>query len=408
MPGAESYDPFGAFMSSGAIAESRQAVFAPTILYAAAETGDRALFERGVAAVRANLGLIYFGTNVLNGVTLPGAYRGGRTVSSVFPGFSTGIGDWRGSSAGAGQLIACLAEVAAEYGAFYIDSSGWGVGIDGLAAEGSGIVSALTRNPRSYQAPFIVELVDELMGVRKPIVTPPPSVGIRAVQLTEHDGQPVVIALPTFVLVGGASDLRGTFKFGDGSELQAQLLPVGFGAPVDAKLLSYGPVSFEGSYKSTALTFGPVNVYIDAPSKLLAPPPSGWRRTGDLSTTAVGGAFLNDQPLLSTADDGFGGQENSLQGTIESRPFLVQADTLQYDLLGSLNIELYIEIVDVSTDEPLHLAKKVTNSPEAVTWDMTEYKGRTVVLRLVDLTSEGWIGLQNLRTVASSRAARSN
>ncbi|MCH7903359.1 MAG: hypothetical protein IH944_02200 [Armatimonadetes bacterium] len=408
VPGAESYDPFGAFMSSTAIAESRQAVFAPTILYAAAGLGDRVLFERGVAAVRANLGLMYFGTNMLNGFTLPGQYRGGRVVSSVFPDFSAGIGDWRGPSTGAGQLIACLADVAAEYGAFYIHSSGWGVGIDGLAAERNGIVSALTRNPRSYQASFIVELVDDLMGVRTPIVTPPPSIGIRSIKVAAHEGQPVVIATPTFVAVGGASDLRGTFTFGDGSVLAAQLLPIGFGAFVDAKLLSSGPVLFEGSYKDTQLAYGPVNVYIDAPSELLAPPPSGWRRTGDLATTTVGGAFLNDQPLLSTADDGFGGQADSLQGTIESRPFLVQADAVQYDLLGSLNTKLYVEIVDVSTDEPLLLAKKVSNSPEAVTWDMTEYRGRIVVFRLVDLTSEGWIGLQNLRTVESSRVARSN
>ena len=408
VPGAESYDPFGALMSSTAIAESRQAVFAPSILYAAAGLGDRVLFERGVAAVRASLGLMYFGTNVLNGFTLPGAFRSARVATTVFPDFSAGVGDWRGSAAGAGQLIACLADVAAEYGALYIHSNGWGVGIDGLAAERNGIVNALTRNPRPYQSSFIVELVDDLMGVRTQIAAPPPSIGIRSIKVAAHEGRPVVTAAPSFVVIGGASDLRGTFTFGDGSKLQAQLLPVGFGAFVDAKLLSHGPVSFEGIFKDTLLAFGPVNLYIDAPSELLAPLPSGWRRTGDLATTAVGGAFLNDQPLLSTADDGFGGQENSLQGTIESRPFLVQSDTVQYDLLGSLNTKLYIEIVDVSTDEPLQLAKKVSDGPEAVTWDMTEFRGRIVVLRLVDLTGEGWIGLQNLRTVASGRAARSN
>ena len=157
-----------------------------------------------------------------------------------------------------GQLLASFAEALDEFGGFYIDSTGWAVGIDGCyAGKGNVPVSNLSSNPVPYRGEHKVEIVQPGKPRRTVEVTILPSIS-RIVAEQTADG-PMLIAVPgvmpvskTALKVSGQFSLAGMKWKG-----AAKIGPRGLVCPWPKDVVA-GTFSFKGKIGDTDVIYGPV------------------------------------------------------------------------------------------------------------------------------------------------------
>ena len=387
---------FGAMVGSTLI-HQRQSVYTGDLLRAVAEIGDEELFHRAVSALRAPLALFNHSTHGISGIRYPETLPSFRMVSWFGRAGQAQYGPWLGAAEGAGQTLTSLAEALMVFGSYFTHQNGWTVGIDGFLIDSAGKpYSAFTANPLAFDGVFPYEHVNARMGTRTSGLDPDEYPAMRSLNMTVFEGAPHVTALPGFTVTQATSELSGRFVFSDGSAVEASLLPTGFGGKALSEQLAAGPVSFEGVWDGSPLSLAKADL-LDGPPAPDAAWPRGWRRMGRLSDVVRTTATVDGKAVLSTADNGRGGNDETLTGVVESQKFLVSGPLLRFTLYGSVDDEVYIELTDPVSGLPYWSARRVSEDPANVTWELYDLVGQEVVFRLVDRSRAGSIAVGDLR-----------
>lgn len=366
----------------GAIPEDHQlsveqAEWAPDLLEAAVRIGDEALARRALAAVRAPLALFHHQTYGASGMWLPQTLGLNKTAE-WFDGGS--FGPEAPVAEGSGRILASLAWVLHRFGSIYTSEEGWTIGIDGLelAADGTAC-SAFSRNPLSFQSVFPYTSLDARTGAREDHSDPAPALAMHDLRLALDSEGVQVVAVPGFV-ARSSDQLSGSFNF-DGERVGASLSAFGFSArpPIG---WSGGRVRFQGAFKGALLDTRAAFLSIGVPP-IDKSWPRGWRR--------MQGLALVQRPSLdrlSTADDGAGHRDNTLTGTIESASFLNQGTAIRVSVDTGGDLRVRLEVIDVRLGVPIATLASATGSQ---TIDLSEWKGSTLRIRLVDESRTGSI-----------------
>lgn len=387
---------FGAMVDE-TLVHQRQSVYTGDLLRAAAALGDEEMFHRAVSALRAPLALFNHSTHGISGIHYPEMLPSFRMASWFGRAGQAQYGPWLGVAEGSGQTLTSLAEARMEFGSYFTHKDGWTVGIDGILVDSKGgPYSAFSANPLAFDGAFHFEHVNANAVTRTSGVNPDKYPAMRSLSMTVFDGAPHVMALPGFTVTQESLELSGRFLFSDGTEVEASFLPTGFGAKALPEQLAAGPVSFEGVWDGRRLFLAKTDLLVGPPAPD-AVWPRGWRRMGRLSDVVRTSATVEGKPVLSTADNGLGASDESLTGVVESQKFLVAGTLLRFTMYGSVDEQVYIELADPVSGLPYWSARKVSEDPADVTWELYELVGHEVVFRLVDESGTSSIAVSDLR-----------
>ncbi|MBS1721871.1 MAG: hypothetical protein JSS66_02570 [Armatimonadetes bacterium] len=351
---------------------------------------DRALFERGVLALKADLWKFFdpFGT-----------------LNKVFPNpdvpfCTTQIGERRGKALervhgfehGEGQLAANLAEAVSEFGGAYRSGAGWSVGFDGcrFGPEGS-LISSFGLNRTPFAGEQKVEVVTEGRQREEELAAKLPSVS--RIELVYRNGRPYVEAVVSQA-GAGAGSASGQFSAGNWSA-KATISARGFEAPASQATLASVPVRFDGVIGEKPVACGPVWLSTQPPS-VDQMGERGWSREPGQPPVYFPSLRRSGQTVLSTADDGTSQAKQQLKGLITSAPFFPNGGSIQFSLLPSTSSGLVVELRDSQTNELLESAKP-GKSVKEIRWQLASHGGRSLCIKLVDRSKTGSVGIYRLR-----------
>ena len=252
-----SFDEFGRLQGIGndsAIAE--EALY---LMRVGSLSHKRGSFERGVAALRSDLNLLQEPSLRANGIVLPDSIPIG-SMATHFDGQEYRVSGRHSFEKYEGRMIASFAEALDEFGGFYIDPTGWAVGIDGCyPGKNNEPVSNLSSNPVPYRGEHKVEIVQPGKPRRTVEVNILASI-CRIVAEQTADG-PVLIAIPGVApLTKSRPTASGQFSLaGMKWKGVAKIGPRGLVCPWPKDVVA-GTFSFKGKIGDTEVSFGPVVV----------------------------------------------------------------------------------------------------------------------------------------------------
>lgn len=221
-----------------------------TLLRAGALLNRKELMERGVAALRARLNQLSDPTLVANGILVPKTIPTGALAPLTWEGQIHPVADK--FECQEGQLMANFAEVADEFGGYFVHASGWAVGIDGVRATPQGPVSVLSSNPMPYTGDHEVEIVRQ--GKPRKTVE---AIVLPSISRIVLEGRKL-IAIPGVMKNRSKPALSGTFTMqGSSWSRKARIGVKGFECdwPRNTKA---GRFTFKGKINGTPVSFGPV------------------------------------------------------------------------------------------------------------------------------------------------------
>ncbi len=384
----------GAFLDQGAT--SIQGSETGLLLMRAGAVLDRPdLFQRGVLAVRSGFSLLRLNVAGRNGVFGPPSAAEGQAAAGYR--LAEGFSPDRRFEAGAGSLLATLAEAMNEFGSGYIDRAGWAVGIDGVfAMSQERWDSALATNPFPYGGTHRVTVRQP--GVADRNLTPSVPFAISRLDLDRIDGRLMLVQVPSRSSLPTEGEIAGRFIVGD-RLIEAEKTPYGLGAQVDPRELLAHRVTAAGSLGQTLFDLRDVDVYAWPPLDPMAIAPRGWARRGGLARTIVPTVYEEGRPALHTGDDGRGRRVPELTGTLVSAEFSPQPGQIVFALAGSGG---RAELVDAETN--IHvLSARPGRTAKRVVWTTTGRKERRLFVRLVDDSKTGMVVIRHPRFEPVSR-----
>lgn len=130
----------------------------------------------------------------------------------------------------------------------------------------------------------------------------------------------------------------------------------------------------------------------------------GWRVVGDFAEVPTNSIRLEfnakGKNFVGTCEDGHNGFRDEYRGVIESPRFQVTKPTIKLLVGGGSGKGVYVELIDVKTKEQLKVERgHNTEVMDERTWDVSDYRGRTLQIRIVDDETGGWghINVGNIR-----------
>ena len=340
-------------------------------------TDRKDLFERGVVLLREQLQ--YISDPSLTAVGIHGPHLTfGRAATSLD---SEGdYGEWLGFEHGEGQVLASFAEALDEFGGFYIDDSGWRVGIDGCV-EGPDKLpeSILQLNPRAYAGDHKVDVVSSSMRETVSASNPP---RINRLEVRWENGGSIVVAVP----VGGSNstpDNRGQFISQDGSwRSTASLGATGFEAHVPDFVLRTKSIEFSGVYGGGPVDSGFVRLHTS--------PDRVWERTGDLVT-----CFAPSLEGIGTGDDGTGKAKHQMKGRVMSQPFWATSGALTFTVRSN-GPGCEVVLRNLLTGDALE-DLQTSKGARRVRWNMSKHNGQKLRIELIDRSTSSSLSLTGLQ-----------
>ncbi len=383
-------DVFGSIVGKKMVSHE-QATYAADLFDAAIQLGDKDSAERALRAIRAPLSIIkhpvlgQFQARLPEGGYLPQSH--GWFDSDGHDRFGPEVG----LASGVGQTMATFAHLLKNYGSVYTHKDGWTVCIDGLRQDSDGkIMSAFSTNPLTFAGSFDYTVVDARSGTRKRFGQPEDFPAIRELTLSVYQGQVYVMAIPGFTSSKPGQAPEGSFYFSDGTHSLGERLPTGFGAKVDIRTLLAGPVRFSGRASNYSLNIGPKHL-LAGPPDTRAVWPRGWKRLDGLADSF-------DKALLEGKTKDLTTGAPTATGAIESAPFLLDNTGIAFTLLGTPTVGVYVELCDAGSRTEILTARKIGPEDLDLQWNIELHRGKMVVLRLVDTSKEGWVGIRNPRS----------
>ncbi len=187
---------------------------------------------------------------------------------------------------------------------------------------------------------------------------------------------------------GGTNEQDGRtgFDWGEGSGLASMAL----------LLDKYGP-----DYHASGWS-----VLVDGGTPKIEPAPSsgslsfedwhmpGWVFTGDLIPWPTRSARTNfgaaGKPFIGTCEDGRGGFDDTMIGTIISPEFVADKPTISLLVGGGRGDGEYVELLDSSGNRIAVEHGRNREEMDRRTWDVSRYQGQRLRIRIVDSEKEGW------------------
>lgn len=400
-------DLFGSFPGAGAY-DGQTATIASSLLDLGASFQDRELMERGAAALRCLLGTGVTNAQLAADLEIPDAVPFGRFASSYGANETDRFGGWTSFFANEGQILASLADATMRYGDYYDSGKGWQVGLNGVQpGEDGQPVQVLWQNAVPYAKTYPIEVV-RASGERQEAITRPIPSLRNVVADPTADGKIRVTALPGFSAEAeSVRSGRAEFGFQGGQTVEAKLSERGWEADInEAQFLAL-------NYFRAVLGDRTFDRKVDTPA--LFPRLSGaqfgspfWTGLHDLadacwpSTVFPSPSGRTSWPMLSTGEAGIGRPVPGLRGEFRSREFVIQEPLLFFVVAGQG--EASIELFEPETRETLYsFTAGELEGFEEVEWDLAPYRGRRVVLRLVDNDRRGWIAASEFTWRKQSR-----
>jgi len=390
---AYTYGGFGVQNSDGEYNDARQAQFGETLCDFGAELGRQDLFERGVAAVRASLALInhplhaefgiYPNPNYPPGLEPENCCHGGIDEQSGRTGF-----DW-----GEGSGLASMAILLDKYGDAYVDPKrGWKVGINGLVPFKNGFARRLISDRVSNftEGPSI-EVVTAGGGRTTERADLYPSATLKS---DFKDGRAeYVVSLSG----GSAKDLDGFLIDANGGriDIKGSANDREIRIPLDASNANK-PWRLRGSLRGEAIYSDPLIVHIDPSFDFSPGATDDWKVEGGFAAPFVQATRVNfgiprDEYMIGTCETGEDDFEDSYQGTITSPSFLITKPRINLLVGGGAGERVYVELIDASTGERLAIARGSNSETfNPMSWDVLQYRGRALKIRVVDHETGGW------------------
>lgn len=378
-------DVFGSLVSEH-LQSLDLATMSSDLFDAAIVVGDKDLAERAVRVARSPLALIKVPTLGEFQSRLPADLPFPFGVSWLDYVEGTMAGPQVDIPSGLGQCMTTFAYFLENYGSAYVHQNGWTVCTDGLLHTNGKTLNAFSANPIPYSGPFDYIVLDSKSGDSKIADNPESHFAISRLKLEIFDGRPWLIAVPGFTSKGSSRPPTGRFLFADGTSAVCKVLPTGIGAEISPSSLAAGPVNFVGTIHGLDVSFGPVSLLV-GPPKADAIWPQGWKRLEGLAD-----GF--DKQLLENKTDDLTTGAPTNTGVIESAPFLLNKNGISFTLLGSADASLFVELVDVQTQESIVVARKVKPDDIKVEWNIEPHFGTMVVIRINDGTTTGWVGIR--------------
>lgn len=202
---------------------------------------------------------------------------------------------------------------------------------------------------------------------------------------------------------GGTDSQAGRtgFDWGEGSGLASMALLLDkYGSTYQAKGWK---VLVDGGSKGIEMMktagYKPVNPTFDFADWTMR----GWRIDGDFAEVPTNSNRMNfnsqGKNFIGTCEFG-NGYRDEFRGVIESPRFTVTKGKMKLLVGGGSGKGVYVELIDAKTRQQLKVERG--NNSETMderTWDVSEYKDRTLQLRIVDEETAGWghINVGNVR-----------
>lgn len=362
--------------------------YAADLIECSVNCSDEISAMRAVKALRAPLNLLNLSGFGRKTTYFPESVYYGQFLGWFDCAFEQPFGAPVSLSAGIGQTLAGYAQVLDRFDSVYRHESGWTLLIDGLYADKSGAIwDAFSFNPRPFSGnfKFSVKEAGKNTAVQQPQPTSYPTISEIGVELI--DEVPFVIARPGNSVRIDRDEPSGSFTFGNGKQVTAELRGSGFGCLATKALLASGPVTFRGMSRSSEIFFGPTYLCIGLPD-VRKPWPMGWRLLGELADVSTA---PESRKGLST------GPANTSVGAVESAHFMVIEEGIAFDLTGGASPSLIVSVMDAATNLPLVSAYKTEPKDIHIEWNLSQYRGKTVYIRIEDRARDAWVGVTNLR-----------
>lgn len=392
-PGMATFGAVRPALDSLTLVDFTSGLVGASLARAGAAWGDRELFERGVAAVRATLALLRTPLNELNRINAELPVGSNLAVASFGDRGTNEPGPRRGFDEGEGAILASLAELAFAFGDAYRDvARGWEVGIDGVRFAGEeSLESSLWENRFPWTGPQRATIVRS-DGTRVEGVLARPPLGIRYARLEPAEaGSLRLIAVPSFTEAGREPmEIRADFLL-DGRSREAEKVPTGFGVRVSPEE-ARGPLAVavrEGAREARH----ELQVWLDPRFAFGPEEMASWHWVGSFPEVPARPirAGRMSPPFLGTGEDGLGGRDPSQTGVISSPVFLLTGSRLEFTVAGDSDPErLTVELVGAEDGEVLlFVTGPGSDEPVAVSWDVSALRGKEVFVRVVDRSPEG-------------------
>lgn len=131
---------------------------------------------------------------------------------------------------------------------------------------------------------------------------------------------------------------------------------------------------------------------------------NGWHIVGDFPEVPTNSDRYNfgvgKLNFIGTCENGRGGFKDDYKGVIESPRFVVTKSKMKLMVGGGAGKGVFVELIDTKTKKQLKVERGNNSEPlDERTWDVSEFKGRSLQIRIIDEESGGWghINVGNIR-----------